>query len=141
MGMYDDVILLDDSLSMKCRAGHKLEHFQTKSLGKQLGMYLIRDKQLLCKKMGWQSEALKDGEETPLKSTVTISMLTCCLDCKTINARAKGGDINQHHPWTTVELEVENGLVTSCAYLERQSRDELLAELKADGHKIIDQES
>ena len=162
MGMYDNVVILDEPLA--CPAGHSLSGLQTKSFrDPSMGTYLIAGgRVLLAARSAWHDDSDEDersawritGDEAvreshyrlePVLPPADLRVYTHCAHCEPVLARTDRanlwGDIVQEH---RLFVEFSLQFVPSVdgepmrARCVSGGRDELMGELRRSGLRVLE---
>jgi hypothetical protein len=156
MGMFDNVVVLDETL--RCPYGHPVEGFQTKSFpDPSMATYLVNGSRVYLvtgRGFGARDDAaaehwqLEDDAAVfhrrhavePVAPSREVVFYTACAACPPVlvrsgRARAWGDLIEERDLWVEFRATFDEGHRS----IERTSgtRDDLVAELRADGLPVM----
>ena len=159
MGMFDNVVILDEPLA--CPAGHSLSGLQTKSFpDPSMSTYLIAGGRVLLAARGaWHDDSDEDersawritGDEAvreshyrlePVLPPADLLVYTHCAHCETVLARTDranvwGDIVQEHHLFVDFSLQFAEGEPMRARCVSG-GRDELMGELRRSGLRVLE---
>lgn len=153
MGMFDEIISLDETIRFECPLGHRIDELQTKDLDCSMTKYVVHRGRLWAMSGMFRGNGryrVVEGDKAvyeavfpllPYTETATLNAYSSCSECKPVLTRnlhgtSFSGDIcSENQIWVEFKIEVtpESVKVTRL----KGDRDEMRAELRGRGLAVL----